>query len=51
MGVPFLPTRTLLGTDTLAYSAAKVIEDPFTGKPICLVPALNPDVALIQGLT
>jgi glutaconate CoA-transferase subunit A len=49
MGVPFLPTRTLLGTDTLAYSGAKVIEDPFTGKPICLVPALNPDVALIHA--
>ncbi len=49
MGVPFLPTRTLLGTDTLAYSGAKVIEDPFSGKPICLVPALNPDVGLIHA--
>ena len=33
MGVPFLPIRSMLGTDTLKYSAAKVIEDPFTGKP------------------
>jgi glutaconate CoA-transferase subunit A len=49
MGVPFLPTRTLLGTDTLSRSGAKVIEDPFTGKPICLVPSLNPDVALIHA--
>lgn len=49
MGVPFLPTRTLLGTDTLSYSGAKVIEDPFSGKPICLVPALNPDVGLIHA--
>jgi glutaconate CoA-transferase subunit A len=49
MGVPFLPTRTLLGTDTLTYSGAKVIEDPFSGKPICLVPALNPDVGLIHA--
>jgi glutaconate CoA-transferase, subunit A len=49
MGVPFLPTRTLLGTDTLTYSGAKVIEDPFGGKPICLVPALNPDIALIHA--
>ena len=49
MGVPFLPTRTLLGTDTLTYSGAKVIEDPFTGKVICLVPALVPDVALIHA--
>jgi glutaconate CoA-transferase, subunit A len=49
MGVPFLPTRTLLGTDTLVHSGAKVIEDPFSGKTICLVPALNPDVALIHA--
>jgi glutaconate CoA-transferase subunit A len=49
MGVPFLPTRTLLGTDTLTFSGAKVVEDPFSGKPICLVPALNPDVGLIHA--
>jgi glutaconate CoA-transferase, subunit A len=49
MGVPFLPTRALLGTDTLRYSGAKVIEDPFTGKPIALVPALNPDVGLVHA--
>jgi acyl CoA:acetate/3-ketoacid CoA transferase alpha subunit len=48
MGVPFLPTRALLGTDTLRYSGAKVISDPFTGKPIALVPALNPDVGLVH---
>lgn len=48
MGVPFLPTRALLGTDTLKYSGAKVIEDPFGGKPIALVPAVNPDVGLIH---
>ncbi len=48
-GVPFLPTRDLLGTDNLAVSAAKVVDDPFTGDPVCLVPALNPDVALIHA--
>jgi acyl CoA:acetate/3-ketoacid CoA transferase alpha subunit len=48
MGVPFLPTRSMLGTDTLKYSAAKVIEDPFGGLPIALVPALVLDVALIH---
>lgn len=48
MGVPFLPTRALLGTDTLKYSGAKVVEDPFTGKPIALVPAVNPEVGLIH---
>jgi acyl CoA:acetate/3-ketoacid CoA transferase alpha subunit len=48
MGVPFLPTRALLGTDTFKHSGAKVVEDPFTGKKICLVPAINPDVAIIH---
>ena len=41
MGVPFLPTRALLGTDTLRYSGAKVIQDPFTGKPIALVDSMT----------
>src|SRR6476646_1788182 len=27
-GVPFLPTRTMLGTDTFRHSAAKVVECP-----------------------
>ena len=47
-GVPFMPVRTLLGTDTLARSGARVVSDPFTGGPICLVPALNPDVVLLH---
>ena len=48
MGVPFLPTRSMLGSDTLTYSAAKVVEDPFTGIKLCLLPALILDVALIH---
>ena len=48
MGVPFLPVRSQLGTDTLKYSAAKVVEDPFTGIKVCLLPALILDVALIH---
>lgn len=47
-GVPFLPTRDLLGSDNIARSGARVIEDPFTGMPVCLVPALNPDAAFIH---
>jgi hypothetical protein len=38
----------MLGTDTLCYSAAKVIEDPFTGAKVALLPALVLDVALIH---
>lgn len=48
MGVPFLPARTMLGTDTLKHSSARVIDDPWSGKPIALVPACYPDVALFH---
>ena len=48
MGVPFIPIRSMLGTDTLKYSAAKVVEDPFTNQKVCLVPALILDVGLIH---
>jgi acyl CoA:acetate/3-ketoacid CoA transferase alpha subunit len=48
MGVPFIPTRAMLGTDTLAHSACKVVQDPWSGKPVCLVPAAYPDVALFH---
>ena len=48
MGVPFIPVRSMLGTDTLKYSAAKVVECPFTGEKICLLPALILDVGLIH---
>jgi len=47
-GVPFLPTRDLLGSDHMAVSAAKVVEDPYTGLPVAVVPALNPDVAFLH---
>ena len=48
MGVPFLPARTMLGTDTFARSAARVIECPFTGIRLAAIPALYPDVAAIH---
>jgi glutaconate CoA-transferase subunit A len=48
MGIPFLPARTLLGTDTFAHSAAIQISCPFTGEPLVAVPALYPDVAAIH---
>ncbi|MBN1337541.1 MAG: CoA transferase subunit A [Deltaproteobacteria bacterium] len=48
MGVPFLPSRSMLGTDTLAWSSAKVVRCPFTDQPIALLPALVLDVGLIH---
>ncbi len=48
MGVPFLPARSLLGTDTFTHSPAKEITCPFTGVKLAAVPALYPDVAAIH---
>lgn len=49
MGVPFLPMRSMLGSDLIGQLPdAKVIDCPFTGEKLVLVPALNPDVALIH---
>jgi acyl CoA:acetate/3-ketoacid CoA transferase alpha subunit len=48
MGIPFIPVRAMLGSDTLKYSAAKVVECPFTGMKVCLIPALILDVGLIH---
>ncbi len=47
-GQPFVPMRGFGGTDGFKHSGAKLVEDPFTGDPVTLLPALNPDVALIH---
>jgi len=47
-GVPFLPLRLFGGTDSFLHSGAKLVRDPFTGQPVTLLPAINPDVALIH---
>ncbi len=48
MGIPFLPVRSFGGTSGFEHSGAKLIRDPYTGLPITLIPALNPDVAVIH---
>ena len=48
MGIPFIPITSMLGTDTFKYSAAKIVECPFTGQKVCLIPALFLDVGLIH---
>lgn len=48
MGVPFIPSRNMLGTDTFKHSACKVATDPWSGKPVCLIPAAYPDVAMFH---
>lgn len=48
MGVPFLPTLSMLGSDLLTTTSAKTMTCPFTGARLCLVPALFPDVAVVH---
>ncbi|MFA5794937.1 MAG: CoA-transferase [Candidatus Brocadiia bacterium] len=48
MGVPFVPSRNMMGTDTFKKSSAKIVRDPWSDKPICLLPACYPDVAMIH---
>jgi len=38
----------MMGTDTFKYSSSKIVEDPFTGQPITLLPACYPDFAFIH---
>jgi glutaconate CoA-transferase subunit A len=49
MGIPFIPTRAMLGSDVAGQlDNVKEIDCPFTGEKMLLIPALNPDVALIH---
>ena len=49
MGIPFMPTRTMMASDVGGrIDQTKEMSCPFTGEPLLLVPALNPDVALIH---
>lgn len=50
MGLPFMPIKTMLGTDIVRVNPRiKVIQDPYGSGPVALVPAANPDVALIHA--
>jgi glutaconate CoA-transferase, subunit A len=51
MGVPFLPTASLLGSDLLERTPAQHIRCPFTDELLVAVPALVPDVALVHVQT
>jgi glutaconate CoA-transferase subunit A len=49
LGVPYLPTRSLLGSDILAESdSLRTAEDPFSGDPLVLVPAIEPDWSIVH---
>ncbi len=49
MGIPFMPMRAMMGSGVAGLLPnLKEIDCPFTGEKLLLVPALNPDVALIH---
>ena len=48
MGVPFLPARSMLGTDTYLHSAARLVDCPFTVRRLAALPAPFPDAAFIH---
>ncbi len=48
MGLSFIPARSILGTDTFKYSAAKEIRCPFSGKTYAAIPAIYPDIVFIH---
>jgi glutaconate CoA-transferase, subunit A len=50
MGIPFMPTKSLLGTGMMkGKHPFKTMKCPFTGERLALVPALKPDVAIVQA--
>ena len=50
MGVPFMPTRTALGSDLFkTNSSLKIIVCPFTGETLTAVAAITPDVAIVHA--
>jgi glutaconate CoA-transferase subunit A len=48
MGVPFLPSLTMLGSDLMGVGGSRRITCPYTGESLHAVPALFPDVALLH---
>jgi len=50
LGIPFIPTKSLLGTGMMTgANPFKEMECPFTQEKLALVPALKPDVAIVQA--
>jgi len=50
LGIPFVPTKSLLGTGMISErQPLKEMECPYTKEKLVLVPALKPDVAIVQA--
>jgi glutaconate CoA-transferase subunit A len=54
LGVPFMPLKSMLGTDLLAKKRfrarkAELMDCPFTGEKVVLVPSVRPDFSIIHA--
>ena len=54
LGVPFMPLKSMLGTDLLAKKRfrtkkAELINCPFTGEKVVLVPSVRPDFSIVHA--
>lgn len=50
MGAPYIPTRSLLGSDIPRHNPnLRVEKSPLDGAPLLLVPAIRPDVTIIHA--
>jgi glutaconate CoA-transferase subunit A len=50
LGIPFIPTKSLLGTGMMSGGQPfKEMECPYTKEKLALVPALKPDVTIVQA--
>ncbi len=54
LGVPFMPLKSMLGTDMLAKKKfrahkAEIMDCPFTGEKVVLVPSVRPDFSIIHA--
>jgi glutaconate CoA-transferase subunit A len=54
LGVPFMPLKSMVGTDVLARSRfrakkAQVTNCPFTGEKVVLVPSVRPDFSIVHA--
>jgi len=54
LNVPFMPLRSMMGTDLVNLrryrgdDKLKVMDCPFTGDKICIVPSLQPDYSIVH---
>jgi glutaconate CoA-transferase subunit A len=54
LGVPFMPLKSMLGTDLLAKTRfrtkkAEVMACPFSGEKVVLVPSVRPDFSIVHA--